>query len=140
VQAAELQLCLSNPTHERDNLVFVALFDSCAVHAGVYVKEDADRTTLPLPHLFFALGQDGNADVREMICYLAHAACVCAHCRIGEKHVRCAAAAGFEQFKRGCTLEIPDTTLDQHAESVGQLCGLDVSAPAIRIAPVRGTG
>src|SRR5262249_43932652 len=83
VQATELQLCLSNSTHEPDNFVSVALFDSCAIHAGVYVEKDADRTTLPLPHLFFALGQDGNADVREMICYFAHAACVCAHCRIG---------------------------------------------------------
>ncbi len=53
---------------------------------------------------------------------------------IGEKHVRCTAAAGYQQFERGGTLEIPDATLDQHAERVGQLCGLNVSTPAIGVA------
>jgi hypothetical protein len=37
-------------------------------------------------------------------------------------------------FERGCALEIPDTPLDKHAKGVGQLCGLDVRTPAIRIA------
>ena len=112
----------------------MALFDSCAIHAGIYVDKDADRAALPLPHLFFVLGQDGNADVRELIRYFAHAPRVRAHHWIGEKHVRRAAAAGYQQFERGRALEIPDTALDQHAERVGQLCGLDVRTPAIRIA------
>src|SRR5580700_2816286 len=134
VQAAELQSCVSNLTHKPDNFVSVALFDSCAIHAGIYVEKDADLDSLPLPYLFLVLGEDGNADVRELIYYFAHAACVCAHHWIGEKHIRGAAAARHQQFERGCTLEIPATTLDQHADSVGQLCRLDVSTPAIRIA------
>jgi hypothetical protein len=61
----------------------VALFDSCAIHAGIYVEKDADPTALPLPHLFFVFGEDGNADIRKLICYFVHAACVCTHHWIG---------------------------------------------------------
>jgi len=97
-------------------------------------RKDADLAVLPLPHLFFVLGQYRNANVRELICYFAHTACVCAHRRIGEKHVCCAAAAGDKQLERVCTFKITDTALDQHAEGVGELCGLNVRPPAIRIA------
>src|SRR6185295_2954342 len=100
----------------------------------IYVDKHTDRATLPLQHLCFVLGQDGNADVRELIRYFAHTTCVRAHHWKGEKHVCGAAAADYQEFKRGCTLEIPDTTLDQHAECVGQLCGFNVSTPAIRVA------
>src|SRR6516164_7745155 len=83
VQTAELQPCTSNLAHKPDNLVPVALFDSGAIHARIYVEKDADPATLPLPHLFFVLGEDGNMDARKLICYFAHAARVCAHHWIG---------------------------------------------------------
>jgi phage terminase large subunit GpA-like protein len=87
-----------------------------------------------LPHLFLVLRKDGNADVRELIYYFAHATYAWTHHWVGEKHVRCAAAARYQQFERGCTLETADATLHQHVESVGQLSSLDVSTPSIRIA------
>ena len=74
VQATELQPCVSDPMHKPDNFAPVALFDSGAIHAGIYVEKNADWASSPLPHLFFALGEDGNMDVWELIYYFAHAA------------------------------------------------------------------
>jgi hypothetical protein len=84
--------------------------------------------------MFFVLDQDRNPDARELICYFEHAACICAHDRVGKKDVGYSAVASYLQFERGCALETPDTPLDKHAKRVGQLCGLDVHTPAIRIA------
>ena len=134
VQPTEFQTCIFNCPYDPNHLFRVSLFDSGAIHAGIYVDEDADRGASPLPHLFFVLGQYRNANVRELICDFAQPPRIRAYHRIGEKHICRAAAAGHQQFECGRALEIADTSLDQHAESVGQLCGLDVRAPAIRIA------
>jgi hypothetical protein len=87
-----------------------------------------------LPELLFVLDQDRNPDARELIRYFEHAACVRAHYGVREKDVRRSAVASYQQFERGSALEIPHTLLDEHTKGVGQLCGLDVRAPAIRIA------
>ena len=68
VQPAELQPRVFHRSYEPKHFVLLSLFDSGAIHAGIYVDEDADRGASPLPHLFFILGQYGNADVRELIC------------------------------------------------------------------------
>jgi len=93
-----------------------------------------------LSNVFFVLGQDRNADLRELICDFLHAARVCAHRRKGEKYVCRSVLASYQQFKRRCTLEISDTTLDQHAQRVAQLCGLDVHPPTIRLASEKMQG
>ena len=65
VQTAELHPCASNLPHKPDNSVSVPLFDSGTIHARIYVEKNADPAILPLLHLFFVLGEDGNADIRE---------------------------------------------------------------------------
>src|SRR5215831_6470302 len=84
VQAADLQPGISDLPYELDNLVFVALLDSCAIHAGINVEKDTNPAAMPLPHLSFVLGEDGDADVWEVIRYFAHATCVCSDNWIGE--------------------------------------------------------
>src|ERR1700719_1281486 len=135
MQAPELQLRFFNSPHKPDHFVGLALFDSCSIHAWIYVDKHVDGAASPLPHLFFVLDQDRDPDVREMIRYFEHAACICAHHWVGKKDVGCSAVASYQQFERGCALETPDTPLDKHAKRVGQLCGLDVRTPAIRIVP-----
>src|SRR6266853_2300257 len=135
VQPAELQPKLANRARQFNNFAAVALLDASAIHSRIHVEEDSDPAAAPLPHLLFVLGQNGNAHLWELIGYFTDPPGICAHRWISEEYVTSAAAAGHQQFQSGRAFEIADAAFDQHAKRVAQLCGFDVHAPAIRIAP-----
>src|SRR6266702_773597 len=83
VQAAELQAVGANRAGQRENFVTFALLDASAVHAGIYVEKNSRAAAAPLPHLFFVLGQGGNAHLRELLRYFPHSARICPYRWIG---------------------------------------------------------
>jgi hypothetical protein len=120
--------------HKPKHFIGLILLDSGSIHARIYVDKHTDRTASPLPDLFFVLDQDRNPDVRELIRDFEDAARISAHDRVGKKDIGGSAVAGYQRFEGGCALEISDAPLDHHVNRVGQLCGLGVRTPAIRIA------
>ncbi len=83
-----------NRARQFNNLCTIALLDARAIHAGIHVEKDADAAAAPLPHLFFALGQNGNADLWELIGNFADPPRICANRWIGEEYLPRTAAAG----------------------------------------------
>src|SRR6266481_4046185 len=140
VQPAELQPKIANRARQFNNCAAVALLDASAIHSRIHVEEDSDPAATPLPHLLIVLGQNGNAHLWELIGYFTDPSGICAHRWISEEYVTRAAAAGYQQFQSGRAFAIADAAFDQHAKRVAQLCGLDMHAPAIRIAPQQVQG
>src|SRR6266446_7574296 len=83
VQTAELQAAGANRARQRDDFAALALLDASAVHAGIYVEKNPSAAAAPLPHLFFVLGQDGNAHVRELLRYFPHPLRICTYRWVG---------------------------------------------------------
>ena len=79
VQTAELQAAGANRARQRENFATLALLDAGAVHARIYVEKNSHAAAAPLPHLFFVLGQDGNAHLRELLRYFPYPARICTY-------------------------------------------------------------
>src|ERR1700752_910578 len=116
VQAAKLEPEIRGLADRAHDPFCLIRFDAGPVHARIDVEEDAEGTPNPLPQLFLILVQNRNANVGKLLCAFPHPARVGSNYRIGNKDVGGAALAAYEQLERGCTLEIADSAINQHAQ------------------------
>src|SRR5579859_767428 len=112
VQAAKFQSLvrdLPNCLHDRFSLI---RFDAGSVHSGIDIKEDAEETAAPLPHLLRIFDQNRNTDVGKLMRNFAHPSRVGSHQRVGDKNVGGSALTAHQQLERGCALEVADSAID----------------------------
>ena len=102
---------------------------------GLMSRKIPTLAAAPLPDLLFIFGQDGNADVGKLLRDFLYAVGVCAYRGIGEKHVgRATFGTQVRSSRVVAHLKLRMPRVDEHAQGVAELGGLDVYAPAIGIA------
>ena len=134
MQTSELNLRIVDRPNEIHDLRPTGLIDSRSIHAGVKIQINPDPRADPLAQLFLILRQHGNAHPGELLRDLADTSRIGAHHWIGHQNIGGPGFAGSPQFQSCGTFKVPDSSLQQHLQGIGQLRGLDVRAPAVRIA------
>ena len=140
VQTPEREAGVPDGAHQLDCFIGLAWLDTGAVHSGIDVEKNSEAAAAPLAHLFFVFHQHGNAHIGELAGDFAHAEGIGTDRWISEEDVRGGTLTSYQQFQRGSTLEIADAPVDQHVQSVAELCGFDVHPPAVCVAAQQGQG
>src|SRR5258707_6808565 len=83
MKTSEVQAIRGDLVYKGNNLFYVILLDTGAVHAGINIQKNSDLAAAPLPDLLCIFGQDGDLHAGKLRGDGLYALGVCAYRRIG---------------------------------------------------------